>query len=152
MGTSRRTLLKTAGIAAAGTVLWSSKGTRADAQEPPSVSPRALTYCMLRTQDGRTLGVKQGDRILDVGSAGKRLGVKVPETTDDVIAGRNLSGLYKALSSTASLKDAFVEEKHARFGPCLTRPEKIIILGLNYRRHAVEIGTPIPKAPVLLNK
>jgi 2-keto-4-pentenoate hydratase/2-oxohepta-3-ene-1,7-dioic acid hydratase in catechol pathway len=151
MATSRRTLLKTAGVAAAGTVLW-GKGTRADPQEPPSVSPRALTYCMLRTQDGRTLGVKQGDQILDVGRAGKRLGVTVPETTDDVIAGRNLSGLYKVLSSTASLKDAFVEEKNARFAPCLTKPEKIIILGLNYRRHALEIGTPIPKAPVLLNK
>jgi 2-keto-4-pentenoate hydratase/2-oxohepta-3-ene-1,7-dioic acid hydratase in catechol pathway len=151
MATSRRTLLKTAGVAAAGTVLWGN-GTRADPKDPPSVSPRALTYCMLRTRDGLALGVKQGDRILDVSRAGKRLGVEVPETTDDVIARRNLGGLSKVLSSTVSLKDAFVEEKNARFGPCLTKPEKIIILGLNYRRHALESGTPLPKAPVLLSK
>ncbi len=151
MATSRRTLLKTAGVAAAGTVLW-GKGTPANPQKPSSVSLRALTYCNLRTQDGASLGVKQGERILDLGRAGKRLSIKVPATTDDVITGRNLSGLYKALSSTASLKDAYVDEKNARFEPCLMRPEKIIMLGFNYRRHALETGTPIPKAPVLFNK
>jgi 2-keto-4-pentenoate hydratase/2-oxohepta-3-ene-1,7-dioic acid hydratase in catechol pathway len=151
MATSRRTLLKTAGVAAAGTVLW-GKGTRGEPQKSASVSPRALTYCMLRTQEGRSLGVKQGDRILDVGLAGKRLSVKVPGSTDEVIAGRNLDGLYKVLSSAVSLKDVFVAEKSARFEPCLTKPEKIIMLGFNYRRHALETGTPIPKAPVLFNK
>ena len=151
MATSRRTLLKTAGVAAAGTVLW-AKGARAEPQKTSNGSTRALTYCMLRTQNGRGLGVKQGDRILDVSRAGKLLGVKVPETTDDVIAGRNLTGLYKALSSAASLKDVFVAEKSAQFEPCITHPEKIIMLGFNYRRHAAETGTPIPKAPVLFNK
>lgn len=151
MATSRRTLLKTVGVAAAGTVLW-TKGTRAETPKAVNVSTRALTYCMLRTEEGRALGLKQGERILNVSRAGKLLGVKVPESTDDVIAGRNLSGLYKALSSAASLKDVFVAEKNARFEACITRPEKLIILGLNYQRHAAETGTPIPKAPVLLNK
>jgi 2-keto-4-pentenoate hydratase/2-oxohepta-3-ene-1,7-dioic acid hydratase in catechol pathway len=151
MATSRRTLLKTAGVAAAGTVLW-AKGARAQPQKTPSVSTRGLTYCMLRTQDGRGLGVRQGDRILNVRRAGKLLGVEVPESTDDVISGRNVTGLYKALSAAASLKDVLIAEKSAQFGPCITRPEKIIMLGFNYRRHALETGTPIPKAPVLFNK
>jgi 2-keto-4-pentenoate hydratase/2-oxohepta-3-ene-1,7-dioic acid hydratase in catechol pathway len=107
---------------------------------------------MLQTDKGMSLGVKRGERILDVGLAGKLLGIKVPATTDDVIAGRDLSGLSKALASGTSLKGALVDEKSAKFGPCITNPQKILMLGFNYRRHAAETGTPIPKAPVLFNK
>ena len=34
----------------------------------------------------------------------------------------------------------------------VTRPEKIVCVGLNYRKHAQEIGAPVPKQPVLFNK
>ena len=34
----------------------------------------------------------------------------------------------------------------------VTRPEKIIMMGFNYRKHAEETGTPIPKDPPLFNK
>jgi 2-keto-4-pentenoate hydratase/2-oxohepta-3-ene-1,7-dioic acid hydratase in catechol pathway len=151
MATSRRTILKTAGVAAAGTVLWSKRGKAA----PPGatkVTGRALTYCMLRNAGRSSLGVRQGERVLDVGRAGKLMGVKVPASTDEVIAGTNLEGLNKVLASVASLKGVLVSETEAQFGPCITKPEKIIMLGFNYRRHAMETGTPIPKAPVLFNK
>lgn len=151
MATTRRTLLQTAGAVAAGTLILKS-GARAAAQPTSSLSPRALAYCMLRTPSGLSLGVKQGDHILDVGSAGKLLRVAVPATTDDVIAGRDLEGLQKVLSSAASLKGVQLNEKDAQFGPCITHPQKLIMLGFNYRRHAMETGTPIPKAPVLFNK
>jgi 2-keto-4-pentenoate hydratase/2-oxohepta-3-ene-1,7-dioic acid hydratase in catechol pathway len=151
MATTRRSLLQTAGAVAAGTLLL-RKEARAAPQSNSSLSPRALTYCMLRTQGGLSLGVKQGDHILDVGNAGKLLRVAVPATTDDVISGRELEGLQKVLSSAASLKGVFLNEKDAQFGPCITHPQKIIMLGFNYRRHAMETGTPIPKAPVLFNK
>jgi 2-keto-4-pentenoate hydratase/2-oxohepta-3-ene-1,7-dioic acid hydratase in catechol pathway len=36
--------------------------------------------------------------------------------------------------------------------PLVTRPEKIIMMGFNYRRHAAETGTPIPANPILFNK
>lgn len=151
MGTSRRTLLKSAGVAAAGTVLW-AKGVKAQSPTTLKISPRSLTYCMLRTKAGTSLGIKQGERILDVGRAGAHLGVKVPATTDEVIVGRNLDGLHKALAAAPSLKDVFLSGDDARFEPCITNPEKIIMLGFNYRRHAAETGTPIPTAPVLFNK
>jgi 2-keto-4-pentenoate hydratase/2-oxohepta-3-ene-1,7-dioic acid hydratase in catechol pathway len=38
------------------------------------------------------------------------------------------------------------------FGPCVTEPEKIICIGLNYHRHAAEVGAPVPKTPILFNK
>jgi 2-keto-4-pentenoate hydratase/2-oxohepta-3-ene-1,7-dioic acid hydratase in catechol pathway len=151
MATTRRTLLKTAGAAAAGSVFWAKGGVAAPAGAARP-STRSLSYCTLRTGAGESLGVRQGERILDVGRAGKLLGIKVPASTDDVIAGQNVDGLYKVLASAPSLKGVLLSEKDAKFGPCVTKPEKILMLGFNYRRHAAETGTPIPKTPVLFNK
>ncbi|MGO8970765.1 MAG: fumarylacetoacetate hydrolase family protein [Myxococcaceae bacterium] len=151
MATTRRKLLQTAGAAAAGTVLL-SRPTKAAGKASPTFSPRSLSYCMLQGPSGMSLGVKHDERILDVGKAGKLLGTAVPASTDDVIAGRNLKGLQEALTAAASLKAVFIQQSSAQFGPCITAPQKIIMLGFNYRRHAMETGTPIPKAPVLFNK
>ena len=49
-------------------------------------------------------------------------------------------------------KGPFVAEKDAQFAPCILAPQKIIMLGFNYRRHAMEVGVPVPRAPVLFNK
>jgi 2-keto-4-pentenoate hydratase/2-oxohepta-3-ene-1,7-dioic acid hydratase in catechol pathway len=150
MATTRRVLLQTAGFAAAGAFL--ARPGAAGAPQPSSFAPRSLTYCTLRTGGTNSLGVKQGDQILDVGRAGKLLGVAVPATPDDVIAGRELAALERVLAAAPTLKGVLVREKDAHFGPCITAPQKIIMLGFNYRRHAMETGTPIPKAPVLFNK
>ena len=47
---------------------------------------------------------------------------------------------------------AYLKEDTVEYGPLVTRPEKIVCIGLNYRQHAIEIGVPIPKQPVLFNK
>lgn len=39
-----------------------------------------------------------------------------------------------------------------RFAAPITRPEKIICVGLNYRDHAAESGQPVPEVPVLFAK
>ncbi len=46
----------------------------------------------------------------------------------------------------------FVPENAAEFGPGVTDPEKIICIGLNYRKHAAETGNPVPPVPILFNK
>src|SRR5437762_2170715 len=46
----------------------------------------------------------------------------------------------------------YVAETAVDLGPCVTRPEKIICVGLNYRRHAAEVGQPVPAVPILFNK
>jgi 2,4-didehydro-3-deoxy-L-rhamnonate hydrolase len=40
----------------------------------------------------------------------------------------------------------------ARLGPPIARPSKIICIGLNYRDHAAETGSPVPAEPVLFFK
>lgn len=39
-----------------------------------------------------------------------------------------------------------------RYGPCIARPSKIVCVGLNYARHALESGMETPKEPVLFFK
>ena len=145
MAPTRRMLLKTAGAAAIAGKLFGSGKAEAAQGGGPQASPRAMTWCNLR---GSGLGARMGDRILDVARAAKQLRVAVPATTDELIEGKNVAGLAKVLAA----KGPFIAEKDAQFAPCITRPEKIIMLGFNYRRHAMEVGVPIPKAPVLFNK
>lgn len=42
--------------------------------------------------------------------------------------------------------------KEVQFMPCVPSPGKILCIGLNYRKHAVESGMPIPDVPVLFSK
>src|SRR3954468_21381213 len=124
MASTRRTLLKTVGAAAIASKLIEA------AEAAPAFDPRSLTLCNL-AKGG--LGVKMGDRILVVPKM----------STDDVIAGRNLAGLQKALAA----KGPSIAEKDAQFAPCVLAPQKIIMLGYNYRKHVQERGVPVPKAP-----
>ncbi|HET7787690.1 MAG TPA: fumarylacetoacetate hydrolase family protein [Myxococcales bacterium] len=147
MAPTRRTFLKSAGAAAVASRLFGSSG-EARAQTGGggggAPSPRGQTWCNLKSG----LGMKQGDRILDVAAAAKKLKVAVPATTDELIAGKNLAGLHKVLTA----KGPSVAEKDAQFEPCITRPEKIIMLGFNYRKHIAEVKVPTPTKPVLFNK
>src|SRR5437879_4494209 len=108
MAPTRRTLLKTAGVAAvAGRLL--KAGAAGAAQGPQGGSSlRGYTYCNLRSG----LGVKQGDRILDVAAAGKQLKVAVPASTDEVIAGKHSDGLLKVIQ--AAPKNATIAESEAK--------------------------------------
>ena len=162
METTRGTLLRAAGVAAAGSMLFqpaaTAQGQGTSAPAPTTTGKdgtglRSQVWCMLRTPQGDTLGLRRENRILDVGKAGKALKVPVPASTDELLEGKGIVGLQKVLAASASsVKAALVPVEEARFGPCITRPQKIIMLGFNYRRHAMETGTPIPKAPVFFNK
>ena len=45
-----------------------------------------------------------------------------------------------------------IDEEDLEWGPCVTRPHKIICVGLNYRKHADETNAPYPEVPILFNK
>ncbi|MED0669960.1 fumarylacetoacetate hydrolase family protein [Aneurinibacillus aneurinilyticus] len=46
----------------------------------------------------------------------------------------------------------FLSEDSILYGPCVTEPQKIICVGLNYRRHAEESNMALPEAPLLFSK
>jgi len=121
-----------------------------------ATAAKKMTLVNLRKPEGLTLGIKTERGILDVAAAAKRLGGNPPAVTDDVIHGRgDVAGLRELIVKAVNWRegaDLFCEESAAAFGPCVSQPEKIICIGLNYRRHANEVKLPIPASPILFSK
>jgi 2-keto-4-pentenoate hydratase/2-oxohepta-3-ene-1,7-dioic acid hydratase in catechol pathway len=164
MNQDRRTFLKTTGVAGAaalcGATALSGLGPKAaqaatSAGEPHAL-PEAMTFATLRRPGGYGLGLRTDGGILDVAAAEKDFGAGAPTTIMAVLKGEgDPGGLRRLLDSaekSASPDVYFIAEDKAAFGPCVTDPEKIVCIGLNYRKHAAETGNPPPKQPILFNK
>jgi 2-keto-4-pentenoate hydratase/2-oxohepta-3-ene-1,7-dioic acid hydratase in catechol pathway len=155
---NRRTILKGAGALAAMAASRKLSGARAQADDTYKHQPgmaRALTLLTMRVQGEYRLGVKTDKGILDVPQAAKLLKMHAPATMDDLLQhedGLSLNALVDAARKSQAAQKAFVKEETIEYGPVVTRPEKIVCIGLNYRRHAQEIGAQIPKEPVLFSK
>ena len=119
----------------------------------PFEMPRNMTLLNMRVGNGYGLGVKTGRGILNVAAAAQSLNMPAPTDMDDLLQngrGGLLGNLVRAAANgPASL---YVREETVAYGPVVTRPEKIIMMGFNYRTHAQETGTTPPKDPPLFNK
>lgn len=114
-----------------------------------------LTMLTIRRVGELRLAVKTVKGILDVPHAGGLLNLHAPATMDDLLQqedGLSLNALMDAAAKSEKAKSAWLKEDALEYGPLVSRPEKIVCVGLNYRHHAREIGAPIPKAPVLFSK
>jgi len=127
----------------------------------PRTMPRGLVFLTLRNDDGtETLGVKtgpvgEGNAVLDVRAACAHLGRKAPLTLEQMLhegSAAEVEALVRASRESPEGARAWREESRIVHGRLLRNPSKIVCVGLNYRRHALEIGAPIPKFPVLFNK
>jgi len=104
------------------------------------------------------LGIVTERGVLDVAAAAARLsgGDEVPLTVMQAIEGGGAANArLEELARRAAREgdDAlYRQEDQLEWGPCVTRPGKIICVGLNYRRHAEETNSPIPVTPILFNK
>ncbi len=159
MHSDRRTFLKTtaAGIASAtGATITSAAPVAGQAREPKANAfemPRNMTLLNMRTAAGPRLGVKLPKGILDVAAAAALYKLPAPVDTDDLLQ-HGKGGLLAAVVAAAADGPArlYLREGAVQHAPLVTRPEKIIMMGFNYRRHAAETGTPIPANPTLFNK
>jgi 2-keto-4-pentenoate hydratase/2-oxohepta-3-ene-1,7-dioic acid hydratase in catechol pathway len=103
--------------------------------------------------DALRLGLKTPAGVIDVAKAGEALGVRVPASMDEAIAGGNgalteLASKAQGAASAPWLHD----ESGLTYGPVVPNPGKIICIGLNYRKHAEESGAAIPTHPVIFSK
>jgi len=99
------------------------------------------------------LGVKAESGIIDLELAlTKNPNDKIPTDVMDVIkGGSNALPLLKEYVNGLS-SEFVVKEENIEWGPCVTAPNKIICVGLNYRKHADETNAPYPEVPILFNK
>ncbi len=165
MNTNRRRFLKSTGLAGvaalagAGTLSQATPvqaGTGPRPKADPRQLPKGMTFCTLRQGDGYGLGLRTEKGILDVAAASHALKEPAPATIDAVLKGEGDLAALKRLADKAKAgahaANFFVPEAQAKFGPAVTNPEKIVCVGLNYRKHAAETGQPVPKEPILFNK
>ena len=108
----------------------------------------------LRTADGYTLGIETTDGILNVAATAAALGLPAPRDVDDLLQSGTGAQVRAVLDDVARHpeKAVTIALQEAAFAPLVTRPEKIICIGFNYKKHAEETGTEIPKAPPLFAK
>ena len=106
-----------------------------------------MKLTQIRRNGGEILGIVTPQGIVDAPAEAERRGICAPGTMLEAIeageAGR------KVLEQLAVDAQCFAEEDLA---PVVTGCDKILCIGLNYRRHAKECNLPIPPAPVLFNK
>ena len=161
---SRRSFLKGTGAAAAAAIAVAGAGRvqaataagSAPAYNGPHEMPRNVTLLAIRQSDGAdTLGAKTAKGVVDVRAASAALNIAAPLTLSALLREGNAAGLAKLIQAAETAPDAqrfVIDESKINHGRLFTNPSKIVCVGLNYRRHAQEIGAPIPKKPVLFNK
>lgn len=103
-----------------------------------------------RTNGSLRLGIQTENSILDVDryqqDQGGSMYSDTPLTADDVRV------LQDILNKAGNDPRYQVQEGGLVFGPCIPKPSKIICIGLNYRKHAIESGMAIPTIPVVFTK
>jgi len=158
MKANRRSFLKGASAIGATAALGGLKTVSAatnTTSQPKQGMARGLVLLTMRRNGEYRLGAKTSKGILDVKEAAAALNLYSPATLDDMLQhdeGASVQAVVEAAMKSNRTQKLFLKEETIEYGPLVTRPEKIICVGLNYRRHAQEVKMPIPKQPVLFNK
>ena len=123
-----------------------------------------MILLQIQSAQGPRLGLKTAQGIIDVAAAQNALSAKgsndfsaIPMNETDLFAGGQtalsaLAGLASYIQANALSGPWRLQDKDTQVGPCVTKPGKIICIGLNYRRHAAESGMPVPTSPVVFAK
>jgi 2-keto-4-pentenoate hydratase/2-oxohepta-3-ene-1,7-dioic acid hydratase in catechol pathway len=153
--TTRRNFIKTAAAATVATSALGQTGqVRAEtAGAGPRQLPRGLTLLSIAKDGGaETLGVKLPGGILDVADARDALKIDAPTTLEDLLASGRAGALDQLIAAAKERKEFLRDEAKINFGRLITKPAKIVCVGLNYKEHAEEAGEKLPKVPILFNK
>jgi 2-keto-4-pentenoate hydratase/2-oxohepta-3-ene-1,7-dioic acid hydratase in catechol pathway len=130
----------------------------ADAARSAEVASLAARLANLELAPGTiSLGAETTRGVVVVPSAAEKLGMSAPQDMDDLLQHGGAEEVRAVLDAVDALDSpsreaVLVDPAAVRFAPLVTRPQKIVCVGFNYREHAEETGTPIPKVPPLFNK
>lgn len=101
------------------------------------------------------LGVKTSEGIVDIeGVLSSCPSESIPTNVMEVINGGQdvINEINKYIEQLPSDSINYLNEEEINWGPAVTEPNKIICVGLNYRRHADETNSPYPETPILFTK
>ncbi|MBN1247831.1 MAG: fumarylacetoacetate hydrolase family protein [Anaerolineae bacterium] len=117
-----------------------------------------MKLLLFRSSDGPAVGIKTDQGVLDVRAAALARGRDDVPTTPGAVFSLGLDALPSLTSLLnepgVGAQDAvwLLNEAELQLEPCVHYPEKILCVGLNYRRHAAESGAKVPDVPVLFSK
>jgi 2-keto-4-pentenoate hydratase/2-oxohepta-3-ene-1,7-dioic acid hydratase in catechol pathway len=113
-----------------------------------------LRLANLNVDGASALGVEVDQAVINITATAKRSGLPAPKDIDDLLQSQRGFEVQAVLDAVKAGKAVPVTIPSAQvsFAPLVTRPEKIICVGFNYREHAAETNTPIPSTPPLFNK
>lgn len=106
-------------------------------------------------EDKEVVGIKTSKGIIDLEetlSINPNAGI--PNNVMEVIYGGEeiIKKIEKYVAQLPIESINYINEHDINWGPAVTAPNKIICVGLNYRKHADETKSPYPETPILFNK
>jgi len=105
-----------------------------------------MRLCTISSGGKAVVGVKTEDgKIIDLSKQMPR----GPKTVVEILAGGKKVQAEVAKACAKPKPAALVSAKSAKYLPPVPNPGKILCIGLNYRKHAEETGSPIPEYPVV---
>src|SRR5699024_6178207 len=108
------------------------------------------------TQANETkLGIKSKNRHIDLEAALQTYPEKeLPHSLSGYMDGGAgpLAMLTDYIAKLPNDSSYILDETTITWAPAITQPEKILCVGLNYKKHADETKAAYPKAPVIFNK
>ena len=109
-----------------------------------------MKFIQFKVGESIRLGIKTENGIIDVEQSATSLSLELPTKMEQVIAGGE--EVLKQLAELTKQEVSLISEEEIVYAPCMTQPEKIICVGLNYADHAKESNMDIPTYPVLFSK
>jgi 2-keto-4-pentenoate hydratase/2-oxohepta-3-ene-1,7-dioic acid hydratase in catechol pathway len=106
-----------------------------------------MRLATIQTWAGPRAAVQRGDSFVDVHATDP----DVPPSVRQILDGG--PEVLRAAEQVAERAEAIAyETAKVKFLAPVHDPQKIVCIGLNYRDHAAESGSPIPKEPILFSK
>ena len=108
-----------------------------------------MRLCTIMSGGKAAVGVKMGDgKIVDLSKQMPR----GPKSVVEILAGGKKVQAAVAKACAKPKAGATVSERSAKYLTPIPNPGKILCIGLNYRKHAEETGSPIPQYPVVFTR
>jgi 2-keto-4-pentenoate hydratase/2-oxohepta-3-ene-1,7-dioic acid hydratase in catechol pathway len=95
-------------------------------------------------------GIITNNGVIDVRKFSDHYGSR--QYDDQPLTMEDLAVFRKIEQNSLQHPGVLIDEHTLVAGPCVPRPGKIICIGLNYRKHALESGMDIPTVPVAFTK
>src|ERR1022692_1509634 len=106
-----------------------------------------MRLATIETWAGPRAALQVGDSFLDIHATDANLPGNIRLLLE---GGPNVLQAVAALGSRSNAVK--VPADQVKFHAPVVDPRKIICVGLNYKDHAAESGSPIPKEPILFSK